>query len=61
MTERKFKDGETVAHKGFLFTIEDAYYKRPEQFARPGWYYDLDHEDYKQIAQADLTQTQAKN
>jgi len=54
MPERKFEDGETVVYDGVRFTIEDAYYKRPRLFARPGWYYDLDHEDRKQIAEADL-------
>jgi len=57
MPERKFEDGETVIYDGVRFTIEDSYYKSPEQFARPGWYYDLDDEDRKQIAEADLTQT----
>ena len=57
MPERKFEDGETVIYKGCLFSIEDAYYKRPEQFAQPGWYYDLDNEDRKQIAEAELSHT----
>jgi len=57
MPKRKFEDGETVVYRGSLFTIDDAYFKRPELFAHPGWYYDLDHEDRKQIAESDLTQT----
>jgi len=57
MPERKFEDGETVIYGGSLFTIEDSYYKRPELFAHPGWYYDLNHFDCKQIAEADLSHT----
>jgi len=55
MTERKFKDGETVVYLGFRFTIENAYYNRPGKTAYPGWYYNLDIE-YQRVAEADLTQ-----
>jgi len=56
MPERKFEDGETVIYKGSLFTIDNAYYKRPGESAYPGWYYNLDS-DYQRVAEADLSHT----
>jgi len=53
----KYKSGQQVTCQGIMFSIDDAYYKYPDKAVHPGWYYDLDNEDRKQIAEADLSHT----
>jgi len=53
--EAKYKSGQQVTYQGIMFSIDDAYYKYPDKAIHPGWYYDLNHFDCKQIAESKLT------
>jgi hypothetical protein len=56
MPTAKFKSGDRVIYKGYIFSIEGSpYYK--EQGNPPGWYYDLPLPDLKQIHELNLSPT----